>query len=69
MSGWARHDEPQQVYGLFVSDMQPAGGVLAQDMPARRPAPRPRPAIKGVPVVTGSHPDYVPGQGTWRPVA
>lgn len=66
MSGWARHEG--LVYGLFIQDMQPAGGVAAQDMPAGRPKQKPKPKIKGVPMVSGSHPDYVPGQGTWRPV-
>jgi hypothetical protein len=68
MSGWAWHREPQKTYGSFITDMEPAGGVAAQDMPVRRPGPRPRARIKGVPAPGGSDPDYAPGQGTWRPV-
>ena len=68
MSGWAEHEDEQQVYGPFVQDMIPPRGVLATDMPAVKPRYR-KPRIKGVPAVTaGDSEDYRAGGGSWRPV-
>lgn len=68
MSGWARSEESLKRWSPVVSDAGTAGGVTAQDMPVAKPYIRPGKPVKGVPSVTSTHEDYVPGNGTWRPV-
>lgn len=70
-AGFARHDHEGEripLTGLFTSDVHPplGGGVLLQDMPTARPAPRPVPRVKGVPGATRDAAADQPGQGSWR---
>jgi hypothetical protein len=70
VAGWAwhKHDDPGNVNGPYSTERPVPFAVTSTDMPAAKPVIPPRRRIKGVPAVTETHEDYMPGQGTWRPV-